>query len=87
MKFMENQKELHLLAANRILRYLKCIIDFLFYKKGDMADLIAFCNSDYAEDIDDHKEYIGLCIILSLVSWSSKKCWERQGTNKECLTG
>ncbi|KAH0724889.1 hypothetical protein KY284_000754 [Solanum tuberosum] len=73
---MENPKKLHLLAAKRILQYLKGAIDFgLVYKKGEMANLIAFSDSDYVGDVADRKSTLSYAFILSSgeVSWSSKK--------------
>ncbi|KAH0781041.1 hypothetical protein KY290_000639 [Solanum tuberosum] len=75
-RFMENPKKLHLLAAKRILQYLKGAIDFgLVYKKGEMANLIAFSDSDYVGDVADRKSTSSYAFILSSgeVSWSSKK--------------
>ncbi|XP_057990289.1 secreted RxLR effector protein 161-like [Hevea brasiliensis] len=75
-RYMENPKELHLLAAKRIFRYLKGTVDFgLLYKKGEKSDLIGFSDSDYAGDVDDRKSISGYVFMLSsrAVSWSSKK--------------
>ncbi|KAH0726537.1 hypothetical protein KY284_002402 [Solanum tuberosum] len=75
-RFMENPKELHLLAAKRILRYLKGTVDFgLFYKKDEITELIGFSDSDYAGDLYYRKSTSGYVFMLSsgAVSWSSKK--------------
>ncbi|XP_058742222.1 secreted RxLR effector protein 161-like [Vicia villosa] len=75
-RYMENPKESHLLAAKRILRYLRGTTNFgIVYKKGENADLIGYTDSDYAGDIDDRKSTSGYVFILGsgAISWSSKK--------------
>ncbi|KAL9366567.1 hypothetical protein Peur_037766 [Populus x canadensis] len=75
-RYMENPKEIHLLAAKRIFRYLQGTADFgLLYKKGEHSDLMGFTNSDYAGDQDDRKSTSGYVFMLGTgaVSWSSKK--------------
>ncbi|XP_047249970.1 secreted RxLR effector protein 161-like [Capsicum annuum] len=75
-KFIENPKELHLLAAKMIFRCLKGIVDFeLVNKRGEKTNLIGFSDSDYAGDMDDRKSTFGYVFMLSsgVVSWSSKK--------------
>ncbi|XP_019051696.1 PREDICTED: uncharacterized protein LOC109114080 [Nelumbo nucifera] len=50
-RFMESPTKLHLLAAKRILHYLKGTLDFgIFYQKG-RSDLIGFSESDYVGDL------------------------------------
>jgi hypothetical protein len=75
-RYMENPKEIHLLAAKRIFRYLQGTADFgLLYKKGEHSDLMGFTDSDYAGDQDDRKSTSGYVFMLGtgVVSWSSKK--------------
>lgn len=75
-KYMENPKESHLLAAKRILRYLRATTSFgIFYKKGENSYLIGYTDSDYAENIDDRKSTSGHVFMLGFgaISWSSKK--------------
>ena len=75
-RYMENPTEMHLLAANRILRYLQGTRDFgLFYKKGEKLELFGFTDSDYAGDQDDRRSTSGYVFMLAtgVVSWSSKK--------------
>ena len=75
-RYMENPKEIHLLAAKRIFRYLQGTADFgLLYKKGEHSDLMGFTDSDYARDQDDRKSTSGYVFMLGtgVVSWSSKK--------------
>ncbi|KAK9715448.1 hypothetical protein RND81_06G165900 [Saponaria officinalis] len=73
---MECPKEMHLQAAKRILRYLQGTKDCgLFYKMGENSELVGFCDSDYAGDLDDRKSTTGYAFMLgsAAVSWCSKK--------------
>ncbi|OIT04124.1 retrovirus-related pol polyprotein from transposon tnt 1-94, partial [Nicotiana attenuata] len=75
-RFMEASTSTHLKVTRRILRYLKGTIDFgLFYSSSNDLNLMGFCDSDYAGDIDDRKSTIGFVFFLgdSIISWSSKK--------------
>lgn len=48
------------------MRYLKGIIEFgIFYKKRGDYKLIAYTNSDYAEDLKDRKSTSGYLFPLS----------------------
>jgi len=72
-RYMENPTKLHLLAAKRVLRYLKGTSDFgIFYKRGGNNELLAYTNSDYAGDLDDRKSTSGYVFLLcsTVVSWS-----------------
>jgi hypothetical protein len=73
---MSRPTELHLQAANRILRYLKGTFDYgIMYKRMSTNDLIAYTDSDYAGDLNDRKSTSGYVFLLSsgAVSWLSKK--------------
>ena len=72
-RYMENPTELHLLAAKRVLRYLKGTTEFgIFYKKGGNKEFLAYTDSDYAGDLDDRKSTSGYVFLLcsAAVSWS-----------------
>ena len=75
-RYMENPTELHLLAAKRVLRYLKGTTEFgIFNKKRGDDELAAYTDSDYAGDLEDRKSTSGYVFLLSsgVVSWSSRK--------------
>jgi len=75
-KYMEHPTESHLLAAKRILRYVKDTIGFkVFYKKGGDEELIDYTNNDYAGDQDDKKSTLGYVFMMNsgVVSWPMKK--------------
>ncbi|XP_057999402.1 secreted RxLR effector protein 161-like [Hevea brasiliensis] len=75
-RFMECPKEMHLLDAKRILRYLQGTADYgIKYKNGEKSELFGFTDSDYAGDLDDRKSTSGYVFMMGFgaVSWSSKK--------------
>ncbi|CAL1397608.1 unnamed protein product [Linum trigynum] len=76
-RFMESPMRQHLLAAKRVLRYLKGTSKFgLWYQKDSGEDnLIGYTDSDYAGDQDDRKSTSGYTFFLAgaAVSWASKK--------------
>lgn len=75
-RYMEKPYEEHMLAAKRILRYVKGTTEYgIQYKCGEERVLIGFVDSDYAGDVDDRKSTSGYVFMLSggVVSWASKK--------------
>ncbi|XP_019244295.1 PREDICTED: uncharacterized protein LOC109224163 [Nicotiana attenuata] len=73
--FMEAPTSTHLKVTRRILRNLKGAIDFgLFYSSNDF-NLVGFCDSNYAGDIDNRKSTTSFVLFLgdSVISCSSKK--------------
>lgn len=44
----------------------------MFYKKGGTDDLVAYTDSDYADDLEDRKKTSGYVFMMSsgAVSWS-----------------
>ncbi|XP_070033051.1 uncharacterized mitochondrial protein AtMg00810-like [Nicotiana tomentosiformis] len=64
-RFMEAPTSTHLKVTRRILRYLKGTIDFgLFYSSFIDLNLMGFCDSDYAGDMDDRKGTNGFVFFL-----------------------
>ncbi|KAK6148322.1 hypothetical protein DH2020_019234 [Rehmannia glutinosa] len=75
-RFQSTQKESHMTAAKRILRYLKgCQEVGLWYPKGGGFKLVGYSDSDCAGCRVDKKSASGTCHMLGngLVSWFSKK--------------
>jgi hypothetical protein len=75
-RFQASPKKAHLVAVNRILRYLKHTPSIgLWYPKGARFQLVGYSDLDYAGCKIDRKSTSGGCHLLgrSLVSWSSKK--------------
>ena len=75
-RYMEHPTESHVMAAKRILRYIKGTTSFgMFYKKGGVAELFGYTDNDYAGDQNDRKSTSGYVFMMNstAVSWSSKK--------------
>ncbi|XP_062014077.1 uncharacterized mitochondrial protein AtMg00810-like [Rosa rugosa] len=75
-RYMSQPTELHLMAAKRVLRYVKGTVNFgIFYKKEGNKDLAAFTDSDYAGCLEDRKSTSGYAFILNsrAVAWSLRK--------------
>jgi hypothetical protein len=75
-RYMEHPTESYLLAAKRILRYVKGTTKFgMFYRKGGDTEFCGYTDSDYAGDEDNRKSTSGYVFMMnsSAISWSSKK--------------
>jgi hypothetical protein len=75
-RFQASQKECHMMAVKRILRYLRKTLNLgLWYPKCAQFILIGYSDSDYAGCKIDRKSTSGTFQLLgsSLVSWSSNK--------------
>jgi hypothetical protein len=75
-RFMEHPVETHMMAAKRILRYLKGTMELgILYKKGESRKLLAYSDSDYGGDIDDRKSTSSYVFMLGsgAIAWSSRK--------------
>ena len=73
-RYMSSPKEHHWQAAKRVLRYLAGTPDFgLVYVKGQET-FVAYCDADFAGDLDNRKSTSGGVIIKSkaAVDWLSK---------------
>jgi len=63
--FMENPGKLHWVAVKRIFRYLKGTTDFgLRYSYGSTLNLEAYCDADWAGDVNDMKSTSGYLFKL-----------------------
>jgi hypothetical protein len=76
--FAENPGYSHLLAAKRILRYLKGTSDQgISYSRSVENDIVltGYCDADWAGDVDDRKSHGGYVFTLGsgAISWSSKR--------------
>ncbi|KAL5697881.1 hypothetical protein ACHQM5_028985 [Ranunculus cassubicifolius] len=80
-QFMDSPCVGHLIAAKRILRYVKGTLQFgLLYKSDVLSSLQGFADADWAGDIITRRSTTGYCFNIgsAAVSWCSKK---QQTTN------
>ncbi|XP_062158954.1 uncharacterized mitochondrial protein AtMg00810-like [Alnus glutinosa] len=74
-QLLHSPTTIHMVAAKRVLRYLKGTLDFgLHYTSGSLQ-LNGYCDSDWAGSPDDRKSTTGYGIYLGscLISWAAKK--------------
>ena len=72
---MSNPTQHHLVAAKRILRYLKGTLHHgINFQVGSLA-LLAYCDADWASDPLDRKSITSIVVFLghSPVTWFAKK--------------
>lgn len=75
-QYMHLPLETHWKIVKRILRYLNGTLQHgLVIHKSCNLSLTAFCDEDWASDIDDRRSIFSSCMFLgpNLISWSSKK--------------
>lgn len=75
-RFNANHGETHWSAVKRIFRYLRGTIDFkLTYKRSKNSDLHAYCDADWASDVDKRRSCTGFVTKMSgaAISWMSKR--------------
>lgn len=74
--FNDNPGRAHWTAAKRVLRYLKATIDAkLQYSMEGRTDFTAFCDADWASNIDDRRSCSGYVFMKQggAISWSSRR--------------
>ena len=75
-QFLNNPRESHQGAADRILAYLKGSIgQGLLFKKGSEPSIVIDTDSDYAGSLDNSRSTSGYCSFIggNLVTWRRKK--------------
>jgi hypothetical protein len=75
-QYMEQPRQVHLVAAKHVIRYLKGTLDYgLRYVTDHEFGLYGYSDSDWADSIPDRKSTSTYCFSLgsSMVSWSSMK--------------
>ena len=73
---MVDPRQVHLVAAKHILRYLKGMIDYGLRYAGDCKfGLVGYTDSDWADNVTDQKRTSGCCFSLGsmVISWHNQK--------------
>ena len=72
---MSRPTQHHLIAAKRILRYLRGSLHLGIYFKPSPLALSAYCDADWAGDPLDRMSITGMVVFLgnSPITWSAKK--------------
>lgn len=75
-RFMSKPSHLHLGAAKRVLRYVMGTMKHgIRFEKNSKLEAKGYCDSDWAENVDDMKSTSGYVFNLgsSVISWYLKK--------------
>ena len=74
-RFMARPTLAHWQAAKGVVRYLASTVDAGITYRGSNTELVAYCDADYAGDIDTRRSTTGYVFIMNggAVSWSSKR--------------
>ena len=72
---MSKPSQHHLIAAKRILRYLRGTLHLGIYFRSGPLNLSAYCDVDWARDPIDRRSITGMVVFLgnSPITWSAKK--------------
>ena len=75
-QFLTDPRNLHLIAAKHILRYLRGTIDYgLKYESNQKISLDGYVDSDWAGSAIDRKRTSGCCFSMgpAVISWFTRK--------------
>ena len=75
-QFLTDPRNVHLIAAKHILRYLKGTVDYgLKYEVNQKINLEVYVDSDWASSAIDRKSTSGCCFSMGsdVISWFSRK--------------
>ena len=76
IQFLIDPRNVHLIAAKHILRYLRGTVDYgLKYEANQKINLEGYVDSDWAGNAIDRKSTSGCCFSMGsgVISWFSKK--------------
>jgi hypothetical protein len=74
-RYLSNPSEQHLLAAKRILRYLRGSTNLALTFRGDLKPLLGYTDADWGGDLDTRRSTAGYLFNVGsgAISWSSKR--------------
>lgn len=74
-RYLASPTMMHWQAAKGVLRYLSGTADYGITYGPDPTDLLGYCDSDYAGDIDTRRSTSGYVFVMNggAISWSSKR--------------
>ena len=75
-QFLTDLRQVHLIATNHILRYLKVTVDYgIKYDANQNINLHGYFESNWASSATDRKSTSGCCFSLGsgMISWFSRK--------------
>jgi hypothetical protein len=74
-KYLNNPSLKHLMAAKRVLRYLKGTADLGIYYSKPVHTVAGFSDADWANDLDTRRSTTGFVVMLNngAVSWKSQR--------------
>jgi hypothetical protein len=73
-RYMSNPSSEHWLAAKAVLRYIAGTLDYGVIYNANKPGLVAYCDADYAGDIDTRRSTTGYVFIMhgGAISWNSR---------------
>jgi hypothetical protein len=74
-RYLSNPTQSHLLAAKRVLRYLRGTADLALTYRGDLQPLLGYTDADWGGDIETRRSTAGYLFNVGsgAISWSSKR--------------
>lgn len=74
-RYQNRANNILLAALKRVLRYIKCTIDYKLIYKCDNSKLVGYCDADWGGDLRERRSTTGYCFMFAncLILWSSKK--------------
>jgi reverse transcriptase-like protein len=74
-RYLAKPTDQHLLAAKRVLRYLRGSSDLVLVYRGDLRPLIGYTDADWGGDMDTRRSTSGYLFNIGsgAISWSSKR--------------
>lgn len=75
VRFQDNPKESHLIAVQRIIKYLRATVYYgIWYSKYTNLKLVGYSNTNWVGSADNRRSTLGGCFYIrgNLIAWMSK---------------